>query len=73
MESLLGNNAKAIQHYKQAVVVRPDFPAAYLGLGTTLAAAGKRAEAIPNLEKAAHSADPAVQQSAQEGLRALQR
>ncbi|HYA16237.1 MAG TPA: tetratricopeptide repeat protein [Bryobacteraceae bacterium] len=60
-----GDSAHAIEHYREAVRLKPAFDRANLSLGDALITAGKASEAAPYLQQAARSKDPAVRAEAQ--------
>ena len=59
-----GQPARAMEHYREAVRIRPDFGRANLSLGAALADSGDRAGGLPYLQKAAKSDDPVVRKEA---------
>jgi predicted CXXCH cytochrome family protein len=61
----------AIEHYRQALQIRPDFDRARLGLGLALAAVGDMTNAIPYLQKASASVDPQLREEAENALKHL--
>ncbi|NIO11614.1 MAG: tetratricopeptide repeat protein [Deltaproteobacteria bacterium] len=50
--AIAGQFDEAINHYKQALRLRPDFAEAHAGIARALTMAGKREEAIPHYEQA---------------------
>ena len=66
-----GQAQLAIEHYRQALQIRPDFNRARLGLGLALAAVGDKTNAILSLQKAAANADPALREEAENALKQL--
>jgi Flp pilus assembly protein TadD len=66
-----GNLKSAVEHYREAIRIRPEFARAHLDLGATLADAGDVAGALPHLQKAAGGPEPAVRQEATQILREL--
>lgn len=63
-----GRFAPAIQHYREAIRIEPQFTRAVLDLGAALLNSGDRAAARPHLENAARSSDPAIRAEAQKLL-----
>jgi len=63
--------ARAIEHYREALRIRPGFDRANLHLGESLVDSGDVTGARPYLEKAAGSADAAVRQEALDFLKKL--
>ena len=52
-----GESDRAIDQYRQALLIAPDFDRANLDLGSALAARGNSRDALPYLRKAAQSQD----------------
>ena len=52
-----GEPDRAIDHYREAIRIAPDFDRANLDLGSALAAKGDASAALPYLRKAAQSKD----------------
>jgi tetratricopeptide (TPR) repeat protein len=69
--AMKGNVKAAVDHYREAIGIRPEFARAYLDLGATLADAGDVPGALPYLQNAAASTDPAVRQEANQILHQL--
>ena len=63
--------ALAIDQFREALRIRPDFARAQLDLGAALADSGDAAGALPYLRKAAGSPDPAARQEALQMLQQL--
>jgi len=66
-----GNLAEAVQEFREAVKLRPDFSLAHLNAGLTLAAMGNRPAAEIHLRQAAAGPDPNIQRQATAALRQL--
>jgi tetratricopeptide (TPR) repeat protein len=66
-----GQAQLAIRQYREALQIRPDFDRARLGLGLALAAVGDVTNAIPYLQKAAASVDPALREEAENAIKQL--
>ena len=62
----------AIEQYREALRVRPEFARAQLHLGEALADSGDTAAALPYLQKAAAASDPATRDEASARLDQLQ-
>jgi predicted CXXCH cytochrome family protein len=60
-----GQLDRAVAQYREAIRIVPEFSRAILDLGATLVQQGDRAAALPYLQKAAQSTDPAIRQEAQ--------
>jgi predicted CXXCH cytochrome family protein len=69
--AMKGSVKAAVDHYREAIRIRPEFARAYLDLGATLADAGDVPGALPYLQNAAASTDPAVRQEANQILHQL--
>jgi predicted CXXCH cytochrome family protein len=69
--AMKGNVKSAVEHYREAIRIRPEFGRAYLDLGATLADAGNVPGALPYLQKAAGSPEQSVRQEAAQILREL--
>jgi len=63
----------AIDQFREAIRIRPDFVRAHLDLGAALAASGDAAGALLYLRKAAESPDPAVRQEALQILQQVEK
>jgi tetratricopeptide (TPR) repeat protein len=59
-----GQLQRALEQYREALRIRPEFSKAQLHLGEALADSGDAAGALPYLEKAAQSSDRAVREEA---------
>jgi tetratricopeptide (TPR) repeat protein len=66
-----GQAQLAIRQYREALQIRPDFDRAHLGLGLALAAVGDLTNAIPYLQKAAASVNPALREEAENAIKQL--
>ena len=71
ISAMRGNVKAAVDHYREAVRIQPDYGRAYLDWGATLADSGDLAGALPYLQKAAASPEQAVRQEATQILREL--
>jgi len=69
--AMKGNVKSAVEHYREAIRIRPEFTRAHLDLGAALADSGDVAGALPYLQKAAGSQDAVVRQEAAQILREL--
>jgi len=49
------NHRLAVNRFRQAIALQPEYAPSRLLLGASLLALGKNAEAIPELQRAAHS------------------
>jgi Flp pilus assembly protein TadD len=58
--SAKGQRDRAIEQFREAVRIEPDFARANLDLGAALADSGNSAAAMPHLRKAAQSRDRVV-------------
>ncbi|HEY6341385.1 MAG TPA: tetratricopeptide repeat protein [Bryobacteraceae bacterium] len=63
-----GKIEPAVQEYQEAIKVRPEYARAQLDLGELLAESGDVIGALPHLEKAAASSEPAVSAEARQML-----
>jgi Tfp pilus assembly protein PilF len=61
----------AAEQYREAIKIRPEFGRANLDLGALLADSGDVAGALPHLQKAAASLEPAVREEARQMLEKL--
>ena len=66
-----GQVRAALDQYREAVKLRPEFGRAQLDLGSQLADSGNVAEAIPYLRKAAESPQQVVREEASQILQQL--
>jgi predicted CXXCH cytochrome family protein len=66
-----GRTQAALAQYREAIRIRPDFGRAHLDLGAMLAELGDVSGAVPHLQKAAASPEPAVREEAVQMLRQL--
>src|SRR5258706_8805175 len=66
-----GQQDAAVEHYREALRIQPDFGRALLGLAGVLAARGDLTGAETRLRKAAANSDPAIRAQAQEMLRRI--
>jgi len=48
--SKLGQNGKAVNHYRKAVALKPELPAAHMNLGMALMGQGMASEALPHFQ-----------------------
>jgi predicted CXXCH cytochrome family protein len=66
-----GKTPEAISHYKEAILLRPDFGKAHLDLGAALARKGDRAGAAAEFRVAQSDPDPQIREMAITGLAAV--
>ena len=66
-----GKIPEAISHYKEAILLRPDFGKAHLDLGAALARNGDRAGAAAEFRLAQSDPDPQIHERAASGLAAV--
>jgi len=66
-----GKIRPAVQEYEEAIKLQPKFGRAHLDIGALLAESGDVRAALPHLQEAAASAEPAVSEEARQMLQQL--